>query len=336
MSANEVSRARPRLQQEGALGWRDVPLDGLNCYQRSIEAILRSAGYSRDQVLYEMGGAITDVMPPDGSPWFALRGSRSRWAMTGPEADLWLDVEARLRDGEPVLVWPDWFYWPGSRFHGRRHVYDHAVLLTELAGSRLTFLDIDADPGRDYVDSIGIDDETRQSFKRLLEVRPGEPGPPPAPAAVLGMVAESVPPLARWVQGVRHLVERWRLDPRPRLAHAAEWWIFSDLLPQVFLFTSICEAFGEGELARAGEAVVRQAKKTGLFLIALNEYRSVAPYELSTEDLVVLGERLRDMTCVALESARVEVAPGRDPSGERLWRRLDGLLRWHSGHGIDD
>jgi hypothetical protein len=335
MSANELSRV-PRLQQEGALGWRDIPLDGLNCYQRSIEAILRSVGYTRDQVLFELGGAITDTMPSDGSPWFALRSSSARWAMTGPEADLWHVVEARLRAGEPILVWPDWYYWPGSRFHARRHVYDHAVLLTELTGDRVQFLDIDTDPGNEYVDSVAIDDETRQAFKRLLEVRPGAPGQPPTPAEVRGMVASSVPPLARWVQGIRRLVEQWRLNPRPRLAYAAEWWIFSDLLPQVFLFTRICAAYGERDLERAGEAAGRQAKKAGLFLIALNEYRWAAPYELCEEDLVTLGDRLQEMTYVALESAQLDVLPGRDPEGECLWRRLDGLLRWHSGHGIND
>jgi hypothetical protein len=41
------------------------------------------------------------------------------------------------------------------------------------------------------------------------------------------------------------------------------------------------------------------------------------------------------MAYVALESAQLDVPSGRDPSGEWLWRRLDGLSRWHLGYGID-
>ncbi len=335
MSVNELSHLQPKLEPDGALGWRDIPLDGLNCYLRSIEAVLHSRGFSHDDVLFELGGPVTDQVPADGSPWFALRNSRARWVLTSQEEDLWPAIEAQLRNREPALVWPDYFYWPGSRFHGRRHVYDHAVLLTQLNDDRLTYLDIDADRRNGYVDSIAVDDQTRRAFKRLLVLRPGEPGRPPTPLEVRDMVTSSVPPLVRWAQGMSRLVQQWWVDPSPRLAHAVEWWIFSDLQPQLFLFTCICEKYGEEDLALAGHAATRQAKKAGLFLIALNEYRSAAPYGLGEGDLATLGDRLRDMAYVALASAEGDVRPGADRRGERLWQRLDGLSRWHVGYGID-
>lgn len=67
----------------------------------------------------------------------------------------------------------------------------------------------------------------------------------------------------------------------------------------------------------------------------MNEYKSVAPYGQGPDDLVALSDRLRDIAYAGLQSARHEVPAGRDPNGERLWRRLDGLCRWHQGQGID-
>ncbi len=159
---------------------------------------MRGCGYTRDEVLFELGGAITDRMPADGSPWLSLRDSRARWVVRDPDADFWSGIEKRLRGGGSALVWPDHLYWPGSRFDGRRHVYDHAVLLTEIeGGDRLTPLDIDADRHKAYVDSIVIDERSRRAFTRLLDVRPERPVRPPTADDVQEMVVSSVPPLVQ-------------------------------------------------------------------------------------------------------------------------------------------
>ncbi len=331
MGASKPVKPRIELDPRDALGWRDIPLDGLNCYLRSVEAILRSHGHRRDDVLAAMSGPVTDDMPADGSPWFRLNGSRAQLTAALDGGSLWPSIESDLRAGTPVIVFPDYYYWPGSRFRHRRHVHDHAILLTEIRGNSVEYLDIDAERRDGFRASVSVDDDVAQAFRRVLAVEPAPPAPRQSPDELRRIVAASVAPLTRWVQGVRALAAWWRDDAYPGLAHAVEWWIFSDLQSQLFLMAEQCAEIDDGRLVPAARAATTQAQKAGLFLIAMNEYKSEAPYRLAGDDIALLGDRLATLAYAAAEYVAGTVEFGADRNGEKLWRRLDALSRWHVG-----
>jgi hypothetical protein len=320
------------MAREGAVGWRDIPLDGMTCYHRCVEAVLRGAGWSAAEIVEEMGGPITSRFHRDGRPQLRLRRGAARW-LIAPEGDShWALVAERMAAGRPVLLWPDGYFWPGDRYEGRRHIYHHAVLATEIDGDTLRFLDIDAGEAGGFRAGVPVTEKTRKACTRVLDLDVSARGRPLRAADVDRMIASSVQPLSRLAQGTADLAGWWRADPTRRLAHAVDLFALGDVQPQVYLFAALCERFHHAELAALGYQAAATAKKISLFLFSLHAYKPIAPYALCLDDIESLARKLHAMRDAAARAAAVDVtATG---SGSWLWHRLNALSRWHFDVGI--
>lgn len=323
-----------RMDRDGAVGWRDVPLDGLTCYHRCIEAILRGRGFTAAEVIEELGGAVTDRLGTDGSPHVRLRASTARWLMAPPGGDRWDDVQALLRSGQGVVIWPDGFFWPGDSCEGRRHIHHHAVLATGIDEDGLRFLDIDAAEADGFARVVPVTAQVRRACTRLLELPSVTRGPQLQAADARRLIAASIRPLARFADGAAQLADRW-VTPSRRLVHAADLWVLGDIQPQLYLLACICQRFGYEDLAARGFETATQAKKISLFLAGLHQYKPRAPYDLCRDDIAVLAARLRAVSAAAVAACGPPAPEPAAPADSWLWRRLDTLARWHFGSGLD-
>jgi hypothetical protein len=323
------------MSRDGAVGWRDIPLDGMTCYHRCVEAVLRGHGLTRDEIIAEMGGAITDRLGDGGSPYLRLHDTAARWRIAPTGTSYWDEVAARLSAGRPVLIWPDAYFWPGDVFEGRRHRHHHAVLALGVGDGSLRVLDVDADEKDGFVNVVPLTAETKRACTRLLELEVGAPARRSRQADVRSMVAASVRPLSRLATATGELVDWWAAGPTRSLAHSVDLYALGDVQPQVYLFAALCERFGEVALAALGFEAAALAKKISLFLFSLHRYRPVAPYDLCRDDIAALADKLRDMSHTAAELTGSELPEVDESAGEWLWRRLDALSVWHFDRRID-
>jgi hypothetical protein len=320
---------RVRLSRRGAVGWRDVPVDGLNCYLRSIEAILRCAGLSADDVADELGGVVTTDVHPDGRPLVRLRRTGYCWLTAATGDELWPYLRDRVTAGHPVLLWPDGYFWPGDSYRGRRHVHHHAVLVTGVGPDRLDYLDIDANEGDGFTGSVPLTADTQRACTRLLDVDEVAPPAPPTADEVRGTIAASAPALARLAVATGGMARWWPAHADRHLAHALDLWVLSDVQPQLYLLATVARRHGQDTLAAAAFSAATLSKKISLFLFGLHRYRPRTPYELCADDLARLAEAL---TAAAVASGRFTVT---DPDADGwLWQRLDATARWHFGSGL--
>lgn len=330
----------PLMSPNGAVGWQDIPLDGLNCYLRCVEAVLRGAGFTANEVIDELGGAVTDQLGNDGRPYFRLRHGSQRWHVAESGRHNWATVRACLRDGQPVLIWPDAFYWPGDRLAGRRHVHHHAVLAVRIDGGSLHYLDIDVGEASNFTGFVPITDEAIRACTRVVEVSVPGRIPSATSADVHEMISASIAPIGRFAQAADTLVGWWstcqsRSEAR-RLAHAVDLWVLGDIQPQLYLLACLCRRFGFDLLADKGFAAAAQAKKISLFLFALHGYKPIAPYDLCIEDIVTLARRLRAVEHAAGEAVGIHDTPAIGSAEKWLFARLETLSAWHFGVGISD
>ena len=342
---NAVQAARPasahagaavRLDRRGAVGWRDVALDGLNCYLRGVEAILRGAGLGHDEVVDALGGHVTDRFGRDGRPHVRLRGGELRWLQAAPDAHCWNEVAACLGRGEPVVIWPDGFSWPGSRFEGRRHVHDHAILAVAADDGSLHYLDTEADEASGFTAEAPLTDATRRACTRVLRVRPPSRPSGIGAARLDRMIGASVRPLARLAAATAEYARWWRIEPfNRRLATALDVWALSDLQPPLYLLATISRRFGREPLATRAFEAAAQAKKVSVFVHALNRIRPLAPYDLLRDDLALLAKRLETAGRAAAAAAgQPPPAVSAELAGAWLWRRLQATSRWHFNVGL--
>lgn len=326
----------PVMRRDGAVGWRDVALDGLTCYHRCVEAILRGHGCTADEVTDELGGAVTDRLGSDGKPFLRLRGSTARWLIADPGHDNWAVVQERLDHGRPVVIWPDGFYWPGDHFQGRRHAHHHAIVAVGIEAGALRYLDIDADEADGYAAAVPVTAQTRQACTRVLDITAVARSPALRAGDARRMIRASVRPLAKFADSGYALAAWWSADPARPLVRAADLWVLGDVQPQVYLLARIARRFGHDELADRGFAAAAQAKKISLFLYGLRGLKPRPPYDLCHDDIVRLADQLAAVARAASGTAGAPdpaAAPGR-PADVWLWHRLDALARWHFGTGI--
>ncbi|QBJ98201.1 hypothetical protein ERC79_21345 [Rhodococcus sp. ABRD24] len=150
----------PTFDQQGALGWRDRALDGLNCILRCVESVLRFRGLEALEVARALNGALDPVGRDLAKDFDGCRVHyRTAFGEGNRNVPFVLD---RLGAGEPVMVLPDRFHLPGDVYEGRYHFHDHAVLAVEFSPERseMTVLDTDADP--------------ENGFRRLWEITEAE------------------------------------------------------------------------------------------------------------------------------------------------------------------
>jgi hypothetical protein len=323
------------MKRDGAVGWRDIPLDGLTCYHRCVEAILRDNGFTADDVADELGGTITDRLGTDGRPLLRLRRSSARWLIAPAGQDHWNDVKAGLNAGRSIVVWPDGYFWPGDVCEGRRHVHHHAVLAVGIDGDSLHVLDIDADEAEGFLRVLPLTSETRRACTRILELTEVRRARPVRAADMRRMVAGSIRPLARFADAAALLAARWEAGADRRLARAADLWVLGDVQPQLFLFAVLCQRFGLDAVAARSFEAADMAKKISLFLYGIDRYKPRPPYDLCRNDIAALagllsaaGQATADLTGNPSPVAAGAAEPW-------LWRRLETLSVWHFGAGLN-
>nr|WP_042178187.1 hypothetical protein [Kibdelosporangium sp. MJ126-NF4]CEL13034.1 hypothetical protein [Kibdelosporangium sp. MJ126-NF4]CTQ98720.1 hypothetical protein [Kibdelosporangium sp. MJ126-NF4] len=327
-----MTRTDPVLTRDGAVGWRDIPLDGMTCYHRCVEAVLRATGRSTDEVVTEMSGPITSDFADDGRPDLRLRSATARWLYAPEGESRWDVVRDRLATGCPILIWPDGYFWPGDPYEGRRHIHHHAVLATGIDGGTLRYLDVDADETSGFRGEVPWTDQTRRACTRVLDLDVSTPGPPLLPGEVDETIAASVEPLGRLAHATADLARWWAAGPTRRLAHAVDLYALGDVQPQVYLFAALCERHGHTDLAKLGYRAAAVAKKISLLLFGLHKYKPIAPYDLCLDDIESLAARLREMWHLAADTAALP--DNAVPDGAWLWQRLDALSMWHFDSSI--
>ncbi|CAM3729839.1 hypothetical protein KIPE111705_21975 [Kibdelosporangium persicum] len=321
----------PVMTREGAVGWRDIPLDGMTCYHRGVEAVLRGGGMSADEIVAEMSGPITTRFHRDGRPQLRMRTATARWMSAPNGGSRWDVVETRLAAGRPILIWPDGYFWPGDPYEGRRHIHHHAVLATGIDGGTLRFLDVDADEAGGFRGEVPVTEQTRRACTRVLDLDLSRPRRPLRPVDVRRTITASARPLGRLARATADLAQWWAAGPTRRLAHAVDLFALGDVQPQVYLFAALCERYGHSDLAALGYQTAATAKKISLLLFALHRYKPIAPYDLCLGDIESLAVRLEAMWRAA--------SPGEGDddtthSSAWLWRRLDALSMWHFNSSI--
>ncbi len=329
------SSAPSRIDRSRALGWRDVSIDGLNCYLRYAEAMLQERGYTADDVVQELGGAITDRFESDGSPYLGFSAVSARWYVAPPGSSSWDRLAAAVEEGKALLVWPDAYFWPGDEFEGVRHVHHHSFLALRLDRDRLHYLDVESDERRGYRMDIRVTDDVRRACTRVLELH--IPPPPRAidEAAVRDLLVRSLSPLANLADQTSELAEAWvEIVSRP-LARAVDLWAISDVQPQPYLLAHMCERIGFADVAACARRAAAQAKKISLFLYGLHRYEADAPYYLCESDLAELGSRLAALAAEMSDVVSVAVPPPDRTRRTSLRQRLDAISRWHEFVRLD-
>jgi hypothetical protein len=275
---------RPRFERAGALGWSDVPLDGLNCYLRCVEAVLRWHGHSREQVAAALCGPV-DLLRcrRNGSQYDR---HEVEWRIAADGGAHWGQLAETLAAGEPAIVMPDRFYWPGDELEGVDHFHDHTVLAFALDSSTLSVLDTDAPREHEYVRRIAVTPELRRACTRWAVVRPSGDDPAAGTAEFTAHVLEpSLALLSADHAELGAFGEEWRADGLERpLAHALHVAALGDFQPTLFLFAEGAARIEGADLdpvTEAGWRAARRAKSLGMLMLALHREDSPDAYALA-------------------------------------------------------
>lgn len=323
---------RPRLERAGALGWSDVALDGLNCYLRCVESVLRWQGLSGDEL------ALALVGPVD-----LLRRARSgseydshtvEWQIAEDGCEHWELLAQTLTAGIPVVLMPDRFGWPGDEFEGRRHFHDHTVLAYAVTDHTLSVLDTDASPAAEHVREVPITPGLRRACTRWGVVRAVASASRTVTRLHERLVRPSLPLLAQDIPELRSFAEQWHAEGLDDLsAHALHIAVLGDFQPVLFLFAEAGSRLGGlGAGAKLDSVFVsarkatRRAKSLGLLLLALHREPSSDAYMLALANFELFLESLE-----GLHEAIVTTLGERFTSVEAdgaFGRRLQELARY--------
>jgi hypothetical protein len=323
-------RGEPRFDRADALGWRDVALDGLNCFLRCVESVLRWQGHSREQVAIALSGPV-DLLRRrrNGSTYDSLT---VEWEIAQDGGEHWDRFTATLRAGTPLILMPDRFYWSEDELAGHRHFHDHAVLAVKTERGMLHVLDIDASPASGYVRALAITPALRRACTRWGSVRCVD-RPPAAnlPELTERLLAPSLELLARDLVELRTFAARWRARGLDEVrAHALHVAVLGDFQPVLFLFAEavvLGEDAGLAGVAEAAYLAARRAKSLGLVLIALHRQNRSDVYGFALHAFELFVDAAEDLSA-ALEARLGDAGTLPGESDGALERRLSELAEY--------
>lgn len=308
-----------RMGAEGSLGWADGPLDGLNCYLRCVESVLRARGYSPRDVAHCLAAPVE--LLPRGRTWSPdppLASARLEWA--GPEGSL-ATIRAAFGRGDPVLLYPDGNDWPDDEYADRRRAYHHAVLLVAVADDHVTVLDTDADPAAAHRRTYRLTPRARRALHRYAVLRAGPPPPAPDAAALLRRSAAT---LAADLPDVSAFVDGCVLDEPT--ARGLDLVVLGDWQPQLFVLALVLEEAGTApEVRDALRAAALATRDLGRLILGMHRLGDPSVYPHAGRALRVVRDRLAD-TEAALREAVGAQPPV--PPGTPLARTLREAVDW--------
>jgi hypothetical protein len=322
----------PRFDSATALGWSDVALDGLSCYLRCVEAVLRRRGHSAAEVAVALGGPV-DLLRR-GRSGSSYDAHVVEWQVADDGREHCRRLAELVRSGEPAIVMPDRFFWPGDELQGRHHFHDHMVLAFALEDDVLSVLDTDAPSERGHVRRLPVDPNLWRACTRWGVVRPtAGAGPRSAAEFAARVLGPSLRLLSVDLAELRSFAGRWHAEGLDETrAHAMHVAVLGDFQPTLFLFAEAARGLeGGGELlASVVEPALRAAKSAkalGLLLIAIHRRPSARAYA----DAVGAYDRFLDAVDLLLDAIvdRLGVAhpPPAIPTG-RVEQRLRELVRY--------
>ncbi len=271
----------PTFDQQGALGWRDRALDGLNCVLRCIEAVLRFRGLEALAVARALNGPL-DPVGRDLAKDFDGCRVHYRTAFDDGTRNVPFVLD-RLSAGEPIMVLPDRFHLPGDEYEGRYHFHDHAVLAVEFSPERseMTVLDTDGDPNDGFRRRWEITEAQRQLFTWVGAVElTAKPDNRSGEEYFAERVAGDTPLLIAGATALGALIDELGDEGLGLVtARALHILALGDIQPQLFIYGHALALTADvglppevGEVRAAALAARVCAKRLGTALIAAHEH----------------------------------------------------------------
>ncbi|MGY5125800.1 hypothetical protein [Streptomyces nigrescens] len=323
-----------------ALGWKDIGLDGLGCFLRSVESVLLHEGYDAAQVARGLSYPLDLVRRGE---WYGPESDypacRLRWVHEEQGADAWPEIERTLADGRPVVLMYDGFHWPGDPYEGEHHYHHHMVLAHRLDTDGLHLLDTDAPADEGYARRLPVTDRLVAGCNRYALF--DHIAPPTRGGSVLELaedvIAASVRPLAEDIAELRAFHrDVWSGARLPLLlAKGLDVIVLGDIQPQLFVLGHALDGSGEARVQAVADALLaaaRRAQKLGLLVMGLHRYNAEGVYSLAHEEVRVLTDRLEEVLA-ALCACTDTAVPDAEGDGSRFVRRLRGETAWCFGEG---
>ncbi|MGH3719101.1 MAG: hypothetical protein ACRDRI_09735 [Pseudonocardiaceae bacterium] len=332
--------ARPVFDPEGALGWRNQALDGLNCVLRCVEAVLRWRGLEPHEVARALSGPLD---PVDRDLAEDFDGCRLTWHFADDDgARNWPFVLNSLAVGEPVVVMPDRFHVPGDVYQGRFHFHDHAVLAVgwDAGDEMITVLDTDAAPAAGFRRRWGLGPALPALCTRVTTVTltgaPDRRDPHDYLAERLdrdtALLATGTHAFAELLGGLRET------GVGPVTARALHVLMLGHLQPLLFVFAhalSFPDVLGRPPGLDRNAAAVRRAAlgariramRLGVGLIAAHEQRDPAAHYPRVLELCAPLVAALERLVTAMTAAGGDPGPSDPEAFVRLRARLAGIER---------
>ena len=277
-------KEKPVFSPEGAIGWEFGPLDGLSCYLRCIESVLRAHQLDQRHVVNSLLQGLDLLRTYSSSSSF--HGCTIEWHQSENLEENWKTIEELLEAGEPVILSPDVFYWPGHKFENQKHSYDHMVLLTHVTDGFLSMLDTDAPADSGFVRKLEVNETLLKACSRFGRVRIDFAAPILDPREVLDQkVRPHLPLLREAILEIRDFGDRWKLQGIPEnTARALHVVCLGDIQPQLRLLSIALQSSQDplyADLASKAARASERAMQLGLALLSEHGYLKGEPYELS-------------------------------------------------------
>lgn len=268
----------PILDPTRAIGWRESPLQGLNCYLRYIEAVLRERGLSDSQIVALLASPV-DLLRFDSrsAQW---GGVAIAWQLGADLKSYHLSRDDSAEASmvyEPVLLLPNRKHLRDDEFFGVIDIADHALLAVEWTSDSIRCLDTDA-ADRGYERTLTWDEVDRSlndgGLWALLEISE-EPVPP---GQLLAATSQMLP---RSRHAIESFARRWSEGAlHPAAASGLHFIVLGDFQPLLFLLSLRLK--GESEIdSRIPRSLLRCSKAAaavGFQILALHRFGKAADY----------------------------------------------------------